>query len=387
MDVLFDITVILLFGLFTCNLIKRFKLPNVIGYLLAGIIIGPFLIKFLDFSDLEKLDILSMIALGIVSFLIGAELRINNIKKIGSKPFIMSIVISLTTFIIVSSGLFIISNSLVLSLILGSIASATAPPTIMMIFKQYHAKGKLTNHILGIMAIDDITSIILFGFSLMIAKNINNEIITFNQWLDPLKEILLSLLVGISSGIVLGIISKYFAKGSDNLIVSLLFIFIPIIICDYIDLSPFLTFIIMGFTFVNLFKVRLVNKISDTIDYFSVPILLIFFVISGANIDFKLIPLTGLITLAYILFRTIGKIIGAYLGGSLVKSDLKIKKNLGCCLLSQTGVAIGLATTTLLVLPKEGEIIVAIIIVSSFVFDIISPFILKNRLKFFNEIK
>lgn len=387
MDVLFNITTILIFGLFFGNLVKHFKLPNVIGYLLAGIVIGPFALNLVEVGDLKALDVLSTIALGIISFLIGAELKIKNIKKIGAKPFIISIIISLTTFLVVVTGIYLVSKSFSMALILGSIASATAPPTVLMVLKQYKAKGKLTNHILSVMAIDDIVSIILFGFCLMVAKNMNSEVVNLAQLLEPLKEIVLSLVIGVGSGLIIGTISKRLAKSTDIVIVALLSIFVPLIICNYFELSPFLTCVIAGFIYVNLFKGRSTHKLIDTIDYISPPILLMFFVMSGISIDFKLIPVIGILGLCYIILRIIGKVIGAYMGGSLVKSDVKISRSLGCCLFPQTGVAIGLATATLIVLPNEGEIIVAIVIISSFVFDFISPFILKNRLKAFKEIK
>ena len=387
MEVLLNISVILVFGLLGSSLAKIFKFPNVIGYIVAGVLIGPFGFNFINSNDLQNLDILSTIAMALISFLIGSELRIKYIKKLGKKPFIISIIISLTTFIIVSLGLYLISNSLGLSLILGSIASATAPPTILMVLKEYHAKGKLTDHILSVMAIDDIVSLILFGFSLVIAKNINMGVINLNGLLEPFIEIFISILIGISSGLIIGKMSKRLSKENNLLICTLVFIFIPIVICDYLKISPFLSMIITGFTYVNFFKDRSTHKLVDTVDYISLPFLLIFFVVSGVSIDFSLLPIIGFIGIMYMLLRITGKIVGGYIGGTLVKSDHSIKKNLGCSLLSQTGLAVGLATTTLLVLPNEGQIIVAIVIISSFVFDFITPFILKNRLKNLKEIK
>lgn len=387
MVILLKITIILVFGLLASSLVKHFKMPNVIGYILVGVLIGPFGLNFINSNDLTNLDILSTIALSIISFLIGSELRIKYIKRLGKKPFIISLIISLTTFVIVSLGLYLISNSLGLSLILGSIASATAPPTILMILKEYHAKGKLTDHILSVMAIDDIVSLILFGFSLVVAENMNSGIISLGGLLEPFVDIFLSILVGTSCGVIIGAMTKWLSKQNNLLICALLFIFIPIVICDYLKLSPFLSIIITGFIYVNFFKGRSTHKLVDMIDYISLPFLLIFFVVSGASIDFSLLPVIGFMGVIYMLLRIIGKILGGYLGGYLVKSDNLIKKNLGCCLLSQTGLAVGLATTTLLVLPNEGQIVLAITVISSFVFDFITPFVLKNRLKKLKEIK
>ena len=221
----------------------------------------------------------------------------------------------------------------------------------------------------------------------MLAKNFNSSNINILDYLEPIKEIGISATLGISLGLILTFISKYIKKDNDIIILVFIFIFAPILICEPYNISPLLTCMIMGFVFINASKKRISAKLIEMFDFLSIPLLLIFFVISATSLDFSLIKSVGIIGIIYIILRTFGKVIGGYLGSLLTKSSINIKKYIGFTLLAQTGLAIGLASTAALEIPKLKNTILTVIIVSSFVFDFIGPFITKACLKKAKEIK
>lgn len=386
MEVLVSVAIILFFGLIFGKLIKYIKLPEVTGYLLAGIVIGPCVLKFISFEQINYLETFSTIALAFISFLIGVEFKWKYVKKLGKKPFIIGIIASLFTMVLVGYGTLLLGFSPSFALILGAIASSTAPAAILMIVKEYKAKGEVTNTMLSVVAIDDIISIVLFGFALAVAEYTNNSD-SLISLLNPFKEIILSIAIGSIIGLLLGFISKLFKNSTDIISFIIVFLFAMIIICDFVAISPLLTAMVMGIVFINAFDHKTTEKVLDMIDYISPPILIIFFVLSGASLDFKMLPSIGIIGIAFIILRSIGKILGTLLGAKIVNSTPKVTRYLGLTLLSQTGLAIGLATMGANVLKSEATILMTIIIASSFIFDIFSPILVKISLKKVKEIR
>lgn len=381
MDTIYHLVCILLFGLFFGYSMKYFKLPSVTGYLIAGIVIGPFLLGFIHKGDLENLEIFSTIALAFISFLIGSELKIKMLKRVGGKLFLIALATSLTTFAFVTLGTYLYTKSLSSSLLLGAIAASTAPSAILLIVKEYKARGSFTNHLLGIIAIDDIISIVIFGFVLVIAGGMNSGSSSLLHLLEPFRDIALSIVYGLITGLSLGLISTFLKSPTERMILAYLGIGIPILVCYNQNISPLLTCMLTGFIFVNTYKTKVTEPIIRNIDSISPPILLIFFVVSGASLDISLLPSIGWVGILYIVCRMVGKSIGSRMGCTLTHTKNPMKKYLGITLLSQTGIAIGLASTSMLVLPLEGDMIMTVVIASSFLFDIVSPFIVKMVLK------
>jgi len=387
MDILFTIGIVLLSGLIFGGIVKIFKLPEVTGYLIAGIVIGPFVLNLISFEQINSLEMFSTIALSFISFLIGAEFKLKYIKKLGVKPFVIGIMTSFLTMALVSYTSLLLGLSIPFALILGAIASSTAPASIMMIVKEYKSRGELTNTMLSVVAIDDVISIIIFGFSMVVAESINSNSASLFGLLEPFKEIILSLIIGVIMGLLLGLFSKLLKSKSNIIALIIVFIFGTIVISNYYNISSLLVCMIHGAIFINAYNHKTTDKILDLIDYISPPISIIFFVLSGASLDFSLLSTIGLIGICYVITRTLGKILGSMLGASLVKSPKKVYKYLGPTLLSQTGISIGLAMLATRVIPNDAKNLIAIVVASSFVFDLIGPIITKKMLKKAGEIK
>ena len=383
---LYVICSIFIFGIVFGSIAKKFKFPEVTGYLIAGIIMGPCVLKVLNSTMIYTMDIFQTLALSFISFMIGAEFKFKYIKKLGKKPFIIGIMSSLLTLFLVSVTLLLLNCSFPFSLVMGAIASSTAPAAIMMIVKEYKAKGEVTNNMLSVIAIDDVISLLLFGFAIAIAEIFKAPSLNLSLFLLPFKEILIAIVIGILLGVLLGYLVKIFKTHLNAICLIIVIIFGIILICDVYDISPLLMCMITGISFVNSFNSRVTDNILFTMDEMSAPFLVIFFVISGASLDFSKMTSCLIITIAFILARTVGKIFGAYMGADLTHCNKKIKTYLGPTLLSQTGLAIGLAIEASKVF-LESNTMMTIIIASSFVFDMIGPVLTKYMLKKCGDIK
>ena len=383
MEILVVICLIFFFGVVMGFVAKKLGFPEITGYLVAGILLGPNILTILDFKMVEEMNIFSTIALTFISFSIGCEFKYKYVKRLGIKPLIISLLTSLTTMLLVTIVLLIAKCSFPIAITLGAIASATAPAAIMYVVKEYKAHGELTKNMLSVIAIDDIISIFIFGITIVVAEfGLNAGIQGF---LEPIRELVLSLSIGSLLGIFLGITTKIFSNHLNSICLVIVNVLFLILVCHVLEMSPLLMAMINGIAFINFFDNRLTRRILEITDEVSSPIILIFFIISGANLNFSEMGGALAITGLYILARTLGKIIGSKIGAVASKADEKIYKYLGPTLLSQTGLAVGLAIIATETLPNS-KIIMTVIIASSFVFDMIGPLILKGILKKAKEI-
>lgn len=387
MEIILGLCASFVFGLFFGKIAKRLKLPVVIGYLFAGILIGPNVLNLVDLTTIDNMELFTTIALSFVSFEIGAESKWSYIKRLGKKPFIIGIICSLFTMLTVTLVLLALGQSISFSLLLGAIASSTAPAAIMMVVHEYRAKGDFTDTILGVIGVDDILSIIMFGLVLVIAEDIELGINTSLGFFTPFVDIIISLVVGAILGLTLGFSSKLFKQKSNIICLILTHIFISILIGYYADMSSLLICTVMGTMFVNAYNRRYTDRVIDLLDYISSPMLMVFFVLSGASLAFEVIPNVGFIGIIYILTRIFGKILGAFIGCKIAREEKDITQNLGPALLSQTGLAIGLAVIARDALRVDGNMLMTIVIGSSFIFDLLGPFIIKRSLKKAGDIR
>ena len=382
MEVLISVATILFFGTIFGKLIKLFKLPEVTGYLLSGLLIGPYILNLVSLDDIYILEPLTIIALTFISFLVGAELKWKYVKKLGSKPFVIGLITSLCALFLVTIGCILLGYDYKVSLLLGAIATSAAPSSVLMIVKEYQARGELTKTMLSVIAISDILSVVLFGICLALVKENTSIVLSL---LEPLKEIIFSLLVGGILGYTIGYLSRYLQKHGDIITLIIIAIFVNILFCDLIGISQLLSAMIMGIIFINSFNSHITDKVLDVIDDISTPLLIIFFVLSTASLDFNTLPSIWLIGLVYIILRIVGKIIGNFIGSKITKESKNITKYLGLTLLSQTGIAIGLATLAANII-DNGKLLVAVVLASSFIYDIICPLLVKYVLKKSKEI-
>lgn len=387
MEILFSLSIIFIFGLLIGHALKMIKLPEVMGYLIAGIVIGPYVLNLVTFDSLNSMELFSTIALSFVSFLIGAEFKWNYVKRLGKKPFIIGLTCSLFTMFVVTGCLYLSGSALSFALIMGAIAAATAPAAIMMIVKEYKARGEVTDTMLSVIAIEDVSSVIIFGFTIVMAQYLESGNATLAGLLEPFSEIGISLVMGTVLGLFLGITAKLFKTKNNIICLILVTVFTAILIADYAKISSLLMCMVTGMVFVNAYNRIFTDKVLDVMDGIASPLMIIFFVISGASLDFKLLPEIGVIGLIFILARAFGKMFGAYLGATIGGSSKNVRKYLGPTLLSETGIAIGLALFAKELFPNDGETLIAITIASSFIFDMIGPFLVKISLKKAGEIK
>ena len=365
MEILLSLSIALLTGLLLSRLAKLAKLPAVTAYLVAGILVGPYCLGQLDVKGLgfveghiEDFAILSKLALGFIAFSIGNEFRLEQLKKIGKQATIIGILQAVVTTLIVDAALiafhFIRPDVLPLeaAIILGAIASATAPAATLMVVKQYKAKGPVTDTLLPVVALDDAVGLILFAVSFGVAKAFGaGNVDPVSIIVNPLIEIFGSLLLGVLVGLLFAFCERFFHSRSKRLSVSVGFVMLTIGLSMFehefgrvhIAFSPLLSCMMLGTIFCNICDFS--EELMDRVDRWTSPLFALFFVISGAELDLSIFTkgMLVLVGVVYIITRCIGKYAGALSSAKLAKCDDNIVKYLGITLWPQAGVALGMA--------------------------------------------
>lgn len=385
LNTLLDLSIMIFAGMFCGRMAKHIRLPNVTGYLVAGLLIGPSVFGLLSEDFLSSISIISDVALGFIAFSIGNEFKISYFKRVGTAPIIIACMESLFAVLFVIAGLLISGQDLPFSLVLGAIAAATAPAATIMVIKQYRAKGPVTESLLSVVAIDDATALILFSLSVAVAQALTNSSASLvASLLSPVREIGGALVAGALLGFVFLIPLRFFKKTGNRLCLTAAFIFAGLGIASLLGLSSLLLCMAMGAVIANFSSD--VGKIMDICDSVTPPIFLLFFVASGADLKLSVLPTVGIIGVIYILLRVVGKIFGASLGGMICKCDKTVRKFLGPCLLPQAGVAIGLSLAAGTVVPAYAPQIRAVILCGTLIYELVGPAITKFSLKKAGEI-
>ena len=369
----------LILGALCGKLMNKIKMPAVAGYIIAGLLIGVSGFRILDAPSLDNLSFLSDLALCIIAFNIGSELEVELLQKMGNSIFVIATVEALMAFALVAGITFLVSRDLALALILGAVSSATAPAATVMVLKEYNAKGPLTSSLLGIVAVDDVICLMIYSVASAIAKVLiaHSSLSVVKVVLLPLAEIFFSLLLGITLGIALALLVKNARRDSETLLFVVGTLLVLIGVATRFELSTLLSAMALGATIANLSKHK--HKAFENIDNFSPPIIAAFFVLAGARLDIFLLPQIGLIGLLYLVFRIVGKLAGASLGASLAHAPRVVKQYIGFGLLSQVGVAVGLAITVSKEFPGTmlGSIVVTILLSTTILTEIIGPYATK----------
>ena len=376
-QILLSISVSALAGLLMSRVCKLLKLPAVTGYLIAGILIGSFCLGavalpggyrlgFASFEQIEMLGIISEIALGFIAFSIGSEFRLSELKKTGKQATVIGIFQALVTSVVCVVVLYGLHLILIATtgvdylpvpavLILSAIATATAPAATLMVVRQYKAKGPLTNLLLPIVALDDAVGLVVFAILFGIAKAFqggNPNLLSII--VEPLIEIVASLLLGALLGFVLSKLEKLFHSNSNRLSLVITFVFATVAITQlknlhigdvHIGFSSLLTCMMCGTMFCNVCECS--DEMMSRADSWTKPLLIIFFVISGAELDLSVFlkPIFVVVGLVYIIARCIGKYFGAMSSAKMTKCSSDIVKYLGITLFPQAGVALGMVST------------------------------------------
>lgn len=374
-------------GLLMTRIMKKINLPNVTGYLIAGLIVGPYCLKIFSADSLESMTIVTNAALGFIAFSIGGEFRLSSLKQLGAKIFIITVFEAVGASVLVSTVLLLIGTNAPLALVLGAIASATAPAATLMVVRQYKASGPVTSTLLPVVAIDDAVCLMLFSILSSVAKSIEADGgFDFVQTVVmPILEIVGSLVIGFAIGSVLSLATKFFKSRANRISLVITAVFLGVGISELLGLSSLLLCMSVGAALANLSRVS--DAVMDGTDRWTPPIFMLFFVISGAQFNFSILPKVGLIGIMYILLRSLGKYFGAVIGCSIVKSEKTVRKYLGITLLPQAGVAIGMAQLSLTVVPEYGEQIRAVVLCATLIYELVGPLLTKYALTKAGEIK
>ncbi len=383
---LFYVGFMLVCGLLFGRLAKFCKLPNVTGYLVAGLVIGPYCLNILPADFVSSMSVLSEMALGFIAFSIGGEFKISYFKRVGMTPIVIAITEALGAVFFVVIALIVAGNDPAFSIVLGSIAAATAPAATIMVVRQYRAKGPVTETLLSVVAIDDAVALIAFGFAVAIAKTMGNSADTsfFLSILQPFKEILMAVGIGFVMGLLFLIPLRWFKKDSNRLVISVAFVFLASAIADMLGVSSLMMCMSMGAAVANFCKTA--DSVMKITDYATPPITMLFFVLSGAGLNVGIIPSIGIVGVIYVVFRVVGKMLGSSFGAAIMKAPENVKKYLGPTLIPQAGVAIGLTLVAQTVVPEHAEVIRAVVLCATLIYELTGPAITKISLQKAGEI-
>lgn len=380
-----DLGLMIFVGMALGRLVKQIKLPNVTGYLLAGLLLGPSILGLLSEEFLSGITVISDAALGFIAFSIGNEFKISYFKRVGATPIIIACLESFFAVAFVTVALMLAGCSTTFSLVLGSIAAATAPAATIMVIKQYKAKGPVTETLLSVVAIDDATALIMYSISIAAATALSGGNATVKELvLKPVIEIGGALVVGAILGFLFLLPMKAFKKDGNRLSLIIAFIFVGLGLSQLCGFSSLLLCMAMGAVVANFSPdVNQIMKLSDRI---TPPIFMLFFVASGADLKLSVLPAVGLVGIIYIVVRVVGKMFGASLGAIVCKADKNIRKYLGPALVPQAGVAIGLSLAASSVVPEHASEIRTVILCGTLIYELVGPVIAKTCLKKAGEI-
>lgn len=406
-NVLLCLGLALLAGLLMTRLCKPLGLPAVTGYLVAGILIGPYClgqlgIEGLGFTSLHYVESLSLIcdvALGFIAFTIGNEFRVAQVKAIGKQAAIVSTAAAVLATILVTGGLLVFHMfmpdvvSVPTALIMGAIAAATAPAATLMVIKQYKAKGPVTTMLLPVVALDDAIGLIVFAICFGAAKAVfTGHLNVLSLVLEPIIEIIVSLLVGSALGAVLSFVERFFHSRSKRLSLTVAFVLLGVAISTlkfeiggvHVGFSSLLLSMMMGTVFCNLCDFS--EELMDRLDRWTGPLFALFFVISGAELELSIFTQWAvvLVGVAYIVLRCLGKYFGSFISAKLTKCDANITKYLGITLFPQAGVALGMMSVVASSAEFHGtpevEIIRNLTLFSVMIYELVGPMMTKVSL-------
>ena len=403
MEILLSLSIALLAGLLLSRLAKLAKLPAVTAYLVAGILIGPYCLGafkvdglgFTSMENLERFSILCDVALGFIAFSIGNEFRLSQLKKIGKQATIVGIFQAVVTTLLVDAALIALHFAmpkvlpLEAAIVLGAIASATAPAATLMVVKQYKAKGPVTDILLPVVALDDAVGLVLFAISFGCAKAIGaGSVDILSVLVEPLLEVILSLGLGAAMGILFHFCERFFHSRSKRLSVSIAFVFMTIAISMiqfkigpiHVAFSSLLTCMMLGTIFCNICDFS--EELMARVDRWTAPLFVLFFVLSGAELELSVFTnlMVIVIGLVYIASRSVGKYTGAFLSAKISNCDDNIVKYLGITLLPQAGVALGMAMKAQALGGEIGVLISNITLFAVLIYELVGPLLTKIAL-------
>ena len=412
MQTLLSVSIALFFGLMMTRIFRFLKInfPDVTSFLLAGLLVGPYALGqlqipglgFSDMADVERVSILSNVALGFIAFDIGNEFRLSHLRETGKTATIIGIVQALAATALLDTALivlhFILGNEVLpmsVAITLGAIASATAPAATLMVVRQYKAKGTVTDLLLPIVALDDAVGLIVFAVSFGIARALEGGSLNIiSIVVNPLLEIVFSLLLGAIMGVIMSELEKLFFSNTNRLSMTIAFVTMTIALSSLqiplgsatISFSSLLVCMMLGTVFCNmsLFSPDIMTRAEK----WTSPLYAVFFVLSGAQLELSVFrfPTVILIGIVYILVRCIGKYTGARVSAAATHCSRTVRRYLGITLFPQAGVALGMVVTAQALGESEGSLIRNIILFSVMIYELFGPMLTRAALTSAGEI-
>lgn len=413
MEILLSLSIALFAGLMLSRVAKLLQLPAVTAYLIAGILVGPFCLGalgvnglgFTSIDNVKSFSIISDVALGFIAFAIGNEFRLSQLKQIGKQATVIGIFQAVFTTLLVDVVLVVVHLlfpkvlPLEAAIVLGAVASATAPAATLMVVRQYKAKGPLTDTLLPVVALDDAVGLVLFSISLGIATAIGDgQVNIISTLVNPIIEVVLSLGLGALMGVIFTFFEKFFHSRSKRLAMSVAFVLLTIAITKieippigpvHIKFSTLLTCMMLGTIFCNICDFS--SELMDRLDRWTAPIFILFFVLSGAEFDLSIMTNIGIVIIGvvYIISRCLGKYYGAYISAKMTKAPEPVQNYLGVTLFPQAGVALGMALQVQQnsALGDVGAIIANITLFAVLIYELVGPLLTKIALVKAGEVK
>ncbi len=398
----FDIPILLIVGImsflayFAGKGMKPIRLPSLIGFMLAGAVLGPSFLGLLTPIVQDRLSFLTDVALAFVAVSIGLELKLSTLKRLGSGVITVIFAESLLAFALVFTAVWLLTCNVPMALIFGAIAPASAPAGTVAVIKEYKAKGTLTQTLYAVVGFDDGLGIIIFGFASAIARHMlapSGEGGVLALVTEPLLEIVMSLGVGLALALLFSLLARKVKSKRDQFLLLFIFVMIGAGLSQVFHLSLILTNMVLGMAVVNTQRSSLITQLHDAMADIMPLLFLLFFTLAGANLHVSELPALGLLGLVYVLSRSAGLMGGAWIGSAMGGLEPKIRNNLGMGILSQAGVAIGLA----LIVKAEfaelgpmgemlGSTVITTISATCIIFELIGPITTKIALKRAGEI-
>jgi len=370
--ILLSLSIMLFAGFLLTRITKLAKLPNVTGYIISGILIGPYVLNLIPREMVDNMGFISDIALAFIAFGVGRFFKKENFQETGFGIIMITLLESLLAGVIVTVAIhFIFKLNWDFCLLLGAIATATAPASTMVTIRQYHARGNFVNTLLQVVALDDAVCLIAFSVALAFVNADIGAGVATSEIILPIIYNIGALVIGFVSGAIL---SKLMTpkRSEDNRLILTISLLLGIAgLCAALDISPLLSCMLFGTTYINMTKDK---ELYKQVERFTPPILSIFFVVSGMNLDISSFDTLGIIGISYFIIRVMGKYLGAYLGCMIAKTTKEVRNYLGLALIPQAGVAIGLAFLGRRILADTmGDMLLTIILSSSVLYELIGP--------------
>ena len=403
MQILLSLSVAILAGLLMTRLAKPLGLPSVTAYLVAGVLIGPFCLGrlgieglgFTSMAEVNRLSLVSDVALGFIAFSIGNEFRLSQLRQTGKQATVIGIVQALSATVLVDLALLVFHLlfpqllNVEQAITLGAIATATAPAATLMVVRQYKAKGPLTDLLLPIVALDDAVGLVVFAVSFGIAKAMHvGSFDLVSILVNPIVEIVLSLGLGALLGAILTKIEKLFNSNTNRLNMTIAFVFLTVSLAKLefqigsvtVGFSSLLVCMMLGTMFCNLCPLS--DELMEKADRWTSPLFALFFVLSGAELELDVFAnlMIVLLGLLYVIARSAGKYLGAYCSARALGCSRSVYHNLGITLLPQAGVALGMCVTAR-ELGEAGELICNITLFAILIYELVGPMLTKQALQ------